>query len=586
MKSRDPRSEWEKQRAGRLHEGEGEAKILLGGTSSRSKSLVKPGFELLAPRSTILAGAVAQRIRPITTYRLQGSTPVGCFHMRLGSVSRRPRKGKHASNRQIVGSAARAIRRARDFQNYVERAGPYADQFDHVESDEHGPILEGNLGKTTLERLDFWKRVDEFETRKNARIQFRIDAELPHWLSPKERRTIVTKFGQFFETRDLFWFAAVHRPPNEGDQRNHHLHVVFHDRPRATKETGDIDFATKKNRSFQGRDWVQALRKDYARICTDVILRSAAEQRIDPPRIYFPGSYADLGIVRSPQKHLGPGRVAGIRGGRVTVPLADTTIDGPRPRRQNERQLSNLILDIKLIKKIFSERHLIETCERHKLHQAETQRLRSELHRSLSTVAEILQLLSNAGASRDEMARLTSQLTADVAALFSAQDDLIGTIIANDTTNDARNVAKRNDRVDDVPKLPRLPEAAKPMPTVRPTAAPISQTPAPQELPTNPKPREPSRPLAVDRGDTREVGFAIVRLRALSWENLLELFKTTKDEFEGIPVEERKSRFSYLQKLLAGQRLIYDEVLRRNAERNVARNQHAATARRRQDFER
>jgi len=580
MHSRDDRSEWEKLKAGKLDEGEGDAKKLLGGGGSRTKSLKKVALPSFAPRSAVRADAVTQRLQPITTYRLPSGTPVSCFHMRLASVSRRPRKGKHATNRQVVCSAASAIRRARDFQNYVERAGPYSPQFDEVEADGNGPILEGNVGKATLERLEFWNRVDEFERRKNARIQFRIDAELPYWLSAGERRTIARRFGEFFEAKGLFWFAAVHLPPDDGDHRNHHIHLIFHDRPRANKETADINFAPNKNRTFQGRDWVRTLRTEYARICTDVILKSAAEQKIDPPRIFFPGSYSDLGILRAPQKHLGPGRVAGIREGRVTVPLAESPRDDRRIKRQTERQLNNLISDLALIKKIVAERDLLENCERNELCQNETQRMRSELRRSLSIVPRVMQAFTKMDVTRFDIIRLAMQMTKNVAALSTAQADLIDAVIAEGNKRAAQDAKRQIAKTSDTSNVRSLPVAAQSKSITQLIEPPKSKDPVPQERANSTPPAEPIHSLAVNRESNRDVESIVVRLRALSWENLIELSKATSENFKKILAAGRRSDIPYLKELLAGQELIKDEMARRNTEHKSNQHPEKSTKRR------
>ena len=221
-------------------------------------------------------------------------------------------------------SEARSIREARSFQVYIERARADEDtRKEEVEHDRRGPTSFGNLGQTLDLRLSFWDAIDRMEKRADAILQFRLDAELPYWISPEDRREIVERFVKIFEENGLGYWAAVHLPDVEGgsDPRNIHLHIVWFDRPVKRFGTVDIpfpEFEEKKARECRGADWIALLRRRYADVTNDVILKVAERDKQLPIRLLHPGTYESIGIFVTPQVHEGPTRTALRRAGKPT----------------------------------------------------------------------------------------------------------------------------------------------------------------------------------------------------------------------------------------------------------------------------
>ncbi len=221
-------------------------------------------------------------------------------------------------------SEAQSIREAKAFQVYIERARADEDtRKEEVEHDKRGPTSFGNLGQTLDLRLSFWDAIDRMEKRADAILQFRLDAELPYWISPEDRREIVERFVKIFEENGLGYWAAVHLPDVEGgsDPRNIHLHIIWFDRPVKRFGTVDIpfpEFEEKKARECRGADWIALLRRRYADIANDVILKVAERDKQLPIRLLHPGTYESIGIFVTPQAHEGPARTALRRAGKPT----------------------------------------------------------------------------------------------------------------------------------------------------------------------------------------------------------------------------------------------------------------------------
>ena len=221
-------------------------------------------------------------------------------------------------------SEARSIREAKSFQIYIERARADDEtRKEEVEHDRLGPISLGNLGPTLDVRLAFWDEINKTEKRADAILQFRLDAELPYWISAEDRRQIVERVVKIFEENGLGYWAAVHLPDVEGgsDPRNIHLHIVWFDRPVKKFGTVDIpfpEFEEKKARECRGADWIALLRRRYADAVNDVILQVAERDKQLPIRLLHPGTYESIGIFVTPQTHEGPARTALRRAGKPT----------------------------------------------------------------------------------------------------------------------------------------------------------------------------------------------------------------------------------------------------------------------------
>jgi len=238
------------------------------------------------------------------------------------------REGRRAGK-----SVARSERRAIDFIRYIERLNRNEEvQIRDLDSDDEGLISFGTLGRTPALRQMHVEAVLDVERRHDARIQSRIIAELPHWISAADRRLIGQKFSKIFEERGLGYWVAVHRPDADGDQRNFHLHIVYHDRPVIENRVDFLPqldgtmvavqkeplFATNKDRSASGPIWIKFLRESYAEVVNEVLLARAEREQQAPPYLFFPGSYRDLGIETTPEIHLGPRQSALVRKGNIT----------------------------------------------------------------------------------------------------------------------------------------------------------------------------------------------------------------------------------------------------------------------------
>ena len=220
-----------------------------------------------------------------------------------------------APPRRVPSPTARPPGRASAHQRYIERESAPA------RTDEGAVYSRGTIGDSTEERAAFWNEVEGRE-RSDGLVQCRIVAELPHELRghPELQQQAMDEFMDTFAGRSLPAHGVIHRPDAErrpeggGDIRNLHAHIVYHDRPCERTAPRAWEFAGRKDREARGPAWIRELRERWAGSCNSALEKVQTQTR------FHAGSYADLGIEKIPQTHLGPINSAFERQGRATLP--------------------------------------------------------------------------------------------------------------------------------------------------------------------------------------------------------------------------------------------------------------------------
>ena len=206
-------------------------------------------------------------------------------------------------------------------------------------AEDAGRLLEQVAG---LPGFDGSKPPLKFKSGRGGRLQIRIVAELPCEVSAEDRAFIARTFCDrlaALETRvgpdgierevGLMYTAVIHAPDAHNDRRNYHLHIVAHDRPATyleDKGIWDFEFEESycKNRKWRigfpyrqnkigsvtragngadygrsGRNFVPAMRREFAEITNSVLEARGINRRYDPRR------YTEMGITREATRHLG-----------------------------------------------------------------------------------------------------------------------------------------------------------------------------------------------------------------------------------------------------------------------------------------
>ncbi len=250
--------------------------------------------------------------------------------------------------------------RAQEVHDYTRRYGVLATGIEMPEGG--GPAVDG----CRWSREQLWNEAERAEKRRDARIARKIELALPEVMTPAQREELVQAWAREIANRygvAVDW--AIHLPGQEGDQRNHHAHLMMTTRQigpdgfgaKAALELSNTD--QKKRGLAVGDDAIYALREALAERLNQVAERHGLDLYADPR------SYAERGIELTPTKHIGVYAVGmdrrGIEAERVEA-QADI-------RRENARQVlvkPELVLDALTVREaVFTRQDMARELHRH-----------------------------------------------------------------------------------------------------------------------------------------------------------------------------------------------------------------------------
>ena len=174
------------------------------------------------------------------------------------------------------------------------------------------------------ERNALWNGAEAAEKRKDGRTAREWVIALPAELTDQQRLDLTAQFSRSLAER--FGVAvdfAIHRPGREGDQRNHHAHVLTTTRHVSRDASGAMVFGDKaqpelsdaqlrKQGIEKGAVLVEEVRALWETQANAALEAAGEAERIDRR------SLKARGIDRTPTVHLGPSVTALERRGRRT----------------------------------------------------------------------------------------------------------------------------------------------------------------------------------------------------------------------------------------------------------------------------
>lgn len=187
------------------------------------------------------------------------------YHLRASMISRSQGRSATAAIAYRVAERIEDRRTGLIF-DYAKRGG-----VDHTEilAPDHAPDW-------VRDRSELWNRVEESETRKNSQVAREVRVALPAELTHEARVTLVRDFAQEqFVDRGMIADIALHAPGRDGDERNHHAHILL-----TTREIGPEGFTTK-NRDWNKVELLEGWREAWARDSNTALERAGIEGRVD-----------------------------------------------------------------------------------------------------------------------------------------------------------------------------------------------------------------------------------------------------------------------------------------------------------------
>lgn len=200
------------------------------------------------------------------------------YHLAVKTVSR-------SSGRSAT--AAAAYRAGVEIMD--ERTGLIHD-YTRKEGVEHRElVLPDGAPEWATDRVKLWNAAELAETRKNSTVAREFEIALPAELDANQRRELVREFAR--EISDRHGVAvdiAIHAPGREGDNRNHHAHLLVTTR-RLTKDgLGEKTRELDKKQSGEVERW----RERWAEVQNRALERANVAERVDHR------SHKDRGIKR------------------------------------------------------------------------------------------------------------------------------------------------------------------------------------------------------------------------------------------------------------------------------------------------
>ena len=193
--------------------------------------------------------------------------------MALYSASIKPisrSSGRSATAAAAYRNAERIIdERTGDIHDYTRRSG-----VDHVES--FAPV-----GMAPQSGSELWNKAEAAEVRKNARVAREVLVALPHELDQVQRRELAKSIAQCLADRyGTAGTLAVHHPDREGDNRNHHVHILM--TTRRLDAAGQLGEKTRElddvKRGPQEVEWIRAMIEERTNSSLE---RAGVEARVD-----------------------------------------------------------------------------------------------------------------------------------------------------------------------------------------------------------------------------------------------------------------------------------------------------------------
>ena len=187
------------------------------------------------------------------------------YHLRATMISRSQGRSATAASAYRVAERIEDRRTGLTF-DYAARGG-----VDHTEilAPDHAPDW-------ARVRSELWNRVEESETRKNSQVAREVRVALPDELTHAQRVALVRDYAQAqFVDRGMVADIALHAPGREGDERNHHAHILL-----TTREVDETGFTTK-NRDWNKVEVLEGWREAWARDSNTALERAGIEDRVD-----------------------------------------------------------------------------------------------------------------------------------------------------------------------------------------------------------------------------------------------------------------------------------------------------------------
>lgn len=229
--------------------------------------------------------------------------PMSIYHLSVKVIGR-------SAGRSATGAAAyRCAEKIRD-----ERTGLIHD-FTRKQGVEHKELV--LPGALAMDRAAFWNQVELHHKRGDSVLSREVEVALPSELTADQRKRLTLEFARELSARyQVAADVAIHAPSRDGDERNHHAHIMLSaclvgPDGRLGKKAAELDpIYCQKHRLV---NMVDRERERWAELTNMALERADRTERVDHR------SLAAQGIARAPSSHMGPAVAEMVRDGRSSA---------------------------------------------------------------------------------------------------------------------------------------------------------------------------------------------------------------------------------------------------------------------------
>ena len=211
----------------------------------------------------------------------------------------------HLAVKTIGRSAGRSATAAAAYRAGVEitdeRTGLVHD-YTRKQGVEHSELmLPTDAPEWAADRERLWNAAELAETRKNATVAREYEIALPVELSADERRELALGLArEISERHGVAVDVSIHAPGREGDQRNHHAHLLTTTRRLGPEGLGEKTRELDQKQSGEVERW----RERWAEMQNRALELANVPDRVDHR------SHQRQGIEQEPTVHMGPSATA------------------------------------------------------------------------------------------------------------------------------------------------------------------------------------------------------------------------------------------------------------------------------------
>ena len=209
----------------------------------------------------------------------------------------------HLSVKTISRSAGRSATAAAAYRAGVEitdeRTGEIHDYTRKGGVESAALILPDNAPEWASDRAQLWNAAEQAEKRKNSTVAREFEIALPAELSPAEREKLAHDFArELVKRHGCAADVAIHAPGKEGDNRNHHAHILLS--TRRLEADGFGEKTRELDDQKTGKAIVTEWRERFATLQNERLREAGHSVQVDHR------SLEAQGIEREATRHLGP----------------------------------------------------------------------------------------------------------------------------------------------------------------------------------------------------------------------------------------------------------------------------------------